>query len=144
MTNEYLRHTLATINYRFQKSVKDANNDFGEISLGKGSRTPAQILNHMYHVLKATSVFIETESQLKEKPQQLDLRAETDRFLNEITALDKILAKNELPVNYAKKLLQGPLSDILTHIGQISMLSRFYGTPIPPEDFSIARINTGD
>ena len=25
MTNEYLRHTLATISYRFQKSVKDAN-----------------------------------------------------------------------------------------------------------------------
>lgn len=144
MTNEYLRHTLATIDYRFRKSVKAANNDFGELSLGKGSRTPCEILNHMYHVLKATRVFIETESQLQEKPAKLTLSAETSRFLDEIAILDRILSKDELPVDYSKKLLQGPLSDLLTHIGQISMLSRFHDAPIPAEDFSAARINTGE
>lgn len=30
MKNEYLRHTLATIDYRFQKSVKYRNTDFGD------------------------------------------------------------------------------------------------------------------
>ncbi|MCE7995761.1 MAG: hypothetical protein HEP71_27530 [Roseivirga sp.] len=143
MTNEYLRHTLSTINYRFRKTVKNADDGFGTLSLGKGSRTPDEILNHMYQVLKATRVFIQEESRPAEKPEQLGFKAEAERFLKEIQVLDKVLSKNELPVNYAKKLLQGPLSDILTHIGQISMLSRFYGIPIPPEDFSAAEINTG-
>ena len=39
-------------------------------------------------------------------------------------------------MNYSKRLLQGPLSDILTHIGQISMLSTLNDNPIEWEDFS--------
>lgn len=141
MTNEYLRHTLATINYRFQKSVKDAQEGFGEFSLGKDSRTPSEIINHMYYVLKATSVFVAEERQLKEVPELLPLEGEVNRFNNEINNLSSILAKTELPINYAKKLLQGPLSDMLTHIGQIAMLSRIHGTPIVGEDFSAATIH---
>jgi hypothetical protein len=50
---------------------------------------------------------------------------------------------NELTVNYSKRLLQGPFSDILTHIGQVSMLQRLNGKPIDGEDFSAASIKTG-
>ncbi|MGP1311157.1 MAG: hypothetical protein ACTS27_13255, partial [Phycisphaerales bacterium] len=54
-----------------------------------------------------------------------------------------ILNKNELDINYAKRLVQGPFSDILTHIGQLAMLQRLLDNPIPWEDFSNSKIQTG-
>ena len=142
MKNEYLRHTLATINYRFQKSVKYRNTDFGGFSLGKQSRSPKEIINHMYFVLHSTTVYIKEERIQTEEPDKYDLELEIDRFSLEVKSLDKVLAKNELDINYSKRLLQGPLSDILTHIGQISMLSRLNNKPIEWEDFSSSQIRT--
>ena len=142
MKNEYLRHTLATIDYRFQKSVKYRNADFGDFTLGKESRNPKEIINHMYYVLSATTIFIQEERIQKEDPCKLDLELEIERFNSEIKNLDIALAENELDMNYSKSLLQGPLSDILTHIGQISMLSRLNNNPIEWEDFSASPIRT--
>jgi len=140
--NEYLRHTLSTINYRFQKSVKYRNADFGDFSLGKESRSPKEIINHMYFVLRSTTLYIEEEKIQTVEPDKLNLELEIDRFSLEIQNLDKVLAENELDINYSKRLLQGPLSDVLTHIGQISMLSRINNNPIEWEDFSSSKIQT--
>lgn len=140
--NEYLRHTLATIDYRFKKSVKYRNTDFDDFSLGKESRSPKEIINHMYFVLRSTTIYIEEERIQTEEPDKFDLELEIDRFSLEIKNLDKLLDENELDMNYSKRLLQGPLSDILTHIGQISMLSRLNNKPIEWEDFSSSRIRT--
>jgi len=142
MTNEYLRHTLATIHYRFQKSVKYKNDGFGNFSLGKGSRTSIEIINHIYIVLNATKNFIIEEKRQKEISEKLTLDLEIERFNQELKNLDKVLSEKELPAAYSKRLLQGPLSDILTHIGQIAMLSRLNNHPVEAEDFSIATIKT--
>jgi hypothetical protein len=142
MKNEYLRHTLATIDYRFQKSIKYRNADFGDYALGKKSRTPKEIINHMYFVLSSTTIYIIEERVQQEMPDKLDLELEIARFNSEIKNLDKVLSENELDMNYSKRLLQGPLSDILTHIGQISMLSRLNNNPIEWEDFSSSPIRT--
>ena len=37
-------------------------------------------------------------------------------------------------------LLQGPFSDAMTHAGQLALLRRLAGSPIPPEDFVFAHI----
>ena len=141
MKNEFLRHILATIKYRFNKSVKYRNRAFDDLSLGQGSRTPAEIVNHMYAVLSATAFFIQEEKMLKDAPEKVDLNAEINRFVQEIENLDKVFTEKELDLNYSKRLLQGPLSDILTHIGQIAMLSRLNDKPIEREDFSSSPIN---
>ena len=39
-----------------------------------------------------------------------------------------------------ERLLQGPLADAMTHAGQLAMLRRLAGSPVPPEDFSVADI----
>ena len=142
MRNEYLRHTLSTIEYRFQKSVKYRNTAFGDYTLGKESRSPKEIINHMYFVLSSTTIYLQEESIQKEEPSKLNLELEIDRFNLEITNLDKVLSEKELDMNYSKRLLQGPLSDILTHLGQISMLSRLNNNPIEWEDFSSSPIRT--
>jgi len=143
MKNEYLRHTLSTIAYRFQKSVKNTENDFGDFSAGKGSRTPNEIINHMRQVLSATRIYILEKRYEKETPEKLNLKFEIERFNSELKNIDNILADKKLGINYSKRLLQGPFSDIMTHIGQISMLRRLNGNPIEGEDFSSASIQTG-
>ena len=39
-----------------------------------------------------------------------------------------------------ERLLQGPFADAMTHAGQLAMLRRFAGAPIPPENFIVADI----
>ena len=141
MKNEYLRHTLATIDYSFQKSIRLRNATFGDYTLGKESRTPKEIINHMYAVLRATTVFIQVERIEKSAPEKLTLELEIERFNSEIKNAELVLSKNELDIEYSKKILQGPLSDLLTHIGQIAMLSRLNDAPIKREDFSASPIN---
>jgi len=143
MENEFLRHALSTIAYRFQKAVSNSETEFGYFSAGNGSRTPNEIIYHMYHVLYTTRIFILEEKDNTEQSEKLDLKSEIDRLNAEINNLDNVLAEKPLDINYAKRLLQGPLSDLLTHIGQISMLSRLNGNPIVGEDFSTASIKTG-
>lgn len=143
MKNDYLRHTLSTIAYRFKKSVKNVNVEFGNFTAGKGSRTPNEIINHMYHVLSAARIYILEEQFEKEMPEKLNLKLEIDRFNLELRNIDNVLAEKELGINYSKRLLQGPFSDILTHIGQISMLRRLSNDPIEGEDFSSATIQKG-
>jgi len=143
MKNEYLKHTIASINYRFRKSVKDYNHNFGEFSLGKGSRSTNEIINHMYKVIRSTRIFIEKEKMEDKIPDKLNLKKEIERFNVELENLDKKLSDIELGMAYSKRLLQGPLSDLLTHIGQISMMQRLNDKPIKGEDFSSATIHTG-
>lgn len=143
MNNEFLRHSLSTIEYRFKKSTSECKEEFGDFTLGKGSRTPVEIINHMFHVLKATRIFIEEERFENFKPEILNIESEIEIFLSELKLIDKTLSKKELGIGYAKRLLQGPFSDILTHIGQISMLQRLKGNPIMGEDFSASNIKTG-
>jgi hypothetical protein len=40
-----------------------------------------------------------------------------------------------------ERLLQGPLSDAMTHAGQLAMLRRLAGTPVAPENFVVAEIH---
>jgi hypothetical protein len=39
-----------------------------------------------------------------------------------------------------EKMLQGPLSDAMTHAGQLAILRRLAGSPVPPENFIKAAI----
>lgn len=38
------------------------------------------------------------------------------------------------------QLLQGPLADVLTHVGQLALLRRLAGAPVPPENFLFADV----
>ena len=39
-----------------------------------------------------------------------------------------------------EKILQGPFSDAMTHAGQLALLRRLCGSPVPPENFIVADI----
>ena len=144
MTNELLRHIVATIGYRFKKSITNSNENFGDFKIGKDTRTPTEIVNHMFDLLSKTKIFITEERFDNLAPTRLDFNSEVERFHLELSNLDNAFSKNELDINYSKRLLQGPLSDIMCHVGQISMLSGLNGNRIQAEDYSSATIQTGN
>jgi len=143
MNNELLRHTLSTIQYRFQKALKDADIEFGNFSAGNGSRTPIQIVNHMSHLIVYSRKFIHEHNDRLQISTEANLNTEVEQFNLELKELDNMMAKNKIEILITKKLLQGPFSDALTHIGQLAMLRRLYNSPIEKENFSIAPIQTG-
>ncbi len=144
MKNELLRHTLSTIAYRFQKSVSSANEDFGNFRAAEDSRTAVEIINHIFDIINKTKVFIKDDRFDKSLPSQLDFKSEIDRFHNTLQELDFLLSETELEIDYSKKLIQGPLSDVLSHIGQIALMSGLDGNKIKGENFSSAKIITGN
>ncbi|MGB3180765.1 MAG: hypothetical protein WBB45_05210 [Cyclobacteriaceae bacterium] len=143
MKNELLRHIISTIRYRFDKSVRGSKEAFADFSLGRESRSPAEIVHHMYDVIYSTRVFIEQESLPAGEIQLLGFEDEIDRFNLELGKIDRLLEERSLDINYSKRLVQGPFSDVLTHIGQLAMLQRLTGNPIDGEDFSGSNIKTG-
>lgn len=44
----------------------------------------------------------------------------------------------------AEILLQGPFSDAMTHAGQLALLRRMAGSPVPPENFVFAEISAAN
>jgi hypothetical protein len=97
----------------------------------------------MYDVIYSTRIFIQTESLPKQEIEKVNFEKEIERFKSELIQIDQLLANKPLDVDYSKRLLQGPFSDILTHIGQLSMLQRLVKNPIDWEDFSSSNIKTG-
>lgn len=78
---------------------------------------------------------------VQSKPQSW--RKEVARFHASLLALDQYLA-SDAPLNVsAEELFQGPISDALTHIGQVGVLRRQAGVPIRSEVYAKANIATG-
>jgi hypothetical protein len=44
----------------------------------------------------------------------------------------------------AEVLLQGPFSDAMTHAGQLALLRRLAGSPVPPENFVFAEVSSSN
>jgi hypothetical protein len=69
--------------------------------------------------------------------------AEVDRFFAALGRLDAYLA-TDAPLGWpAQRLLQAPIADALTHIGQLAMLRRLAGVPVRGEYYSKAKIEVG-
>ena len=136
-----LRHFLATLAYRAQKALREAPADFGSFRVAEGVRTPSQLVRHMTSVLGYARTFFVGG---KYRPDPLpSLQDEITRFHDMLQDLaGHIEAGTELREGMtAERLLQGPFSDAMTHAGQLAMLRRLAGFPVPPENFIVAEID---
>ncbi len=67
---------------------------------------------------------------------------EVSRFHDILGSLSQHLEESELLQNMTpERILQGPFSDAMSHAGQLAMLRRFFGSPVPPENFIVAAID---
>jgi hypothetical protein len=80
----------------------------------------------------------------KFKTEMQDVENDVDRFYEVIQELDTLIGKEELREIHPRKLLQVPLSDSMTHIGQIAMIRGIFGSPIAPENFVFAHIESNN
>jgi hypothetical protein len=139
--NALMRHFLASIAYHATKALKDAPNNYPDLEMGNGIRTPKMILRHISGVLTYAHSFYEHYDST-----WLDVRTweeEVERFYYVLSKLDKsIQEKNPIGVS-VEQMLQGPLSDSMEHVGQLLMLRRVAGSPVPSENFIYADIRVG-
>ena len=139
---ELLRHAVATIAYRGGKAIKDAPGDFAAFRAADGSRSPAEILAHVGDLFDwALSIAIGAQRWHDSTP--LDWPHEVARYFNALRAFDDYLASNQPLAAPPGQLLQGPLADALTHIGQLTLLRRLAGAPIRGENYYAAEILAG-
>ena len=137
-----LRHFLAALAYRTQKALRDAPPEFGQFRAGGEVRTPAELVRHMTSVLGyARTDFVGGRYWPDALP---DLDAEVARFHEMLADLASHLERGSaLQDIRPEQLLQGPFSDAMCHAGQLAILRRLSGSPVPPENFIVADIDPG-
>jgi hypothetical protein len=135
-----LNHFLAALAYRTQKALRDAPESFGSFRVNLGVRTPSELVRHMASVLGyARTYFIGGQYW----PEPLDtFEEEIERFHEMLGLLAQHLRNGDefLEGMTEERLLQGPFSDAMTHAGQLALLRRLAGAPVPPENFIVAEI----
>ena len=139
---ELFRHTLATLAYRAGKVVRQAPEGFAEFQAGEGVRTPGQILAHLGDLLE-WALSIAAGQQKWQDSKASPWEQEVRRFFAALTKLDAFLASSEPVQVPLEKLLQGPIADALTHVGQIAVLRRLARAPVKGENYYAAEVVAG-
>ena len=136
-----LRHYLAALAYRTQKALRDAPAGFGSFRVAAEVRTPSELVRHMTSVLGySRTCFVGGTYRPDPLPT---LAEEVTRFHAMLEDLSQRLSDGSplLDGMTLERLLQGPFSDAMTHAGQLAMLRRLAGAPVPPESFIAANIS---
>ena len=143
LKREVLRHMVATVAYRGGLAVVDAPESFASFRAHDTTRTPGEILAHIGDLLEGSLYLLKGEMVfLTSTP--LPWKEEIKRFFSAIKNLDSYLASDAPLACAVEKLVQGPIGDALTHVGQIVMLRRMSGNPIRSAAYFTAEIVAGE
>lgn len=129
-TQATIRLFLSSLVFRFNHVLAGADEAFGEFSAGEDVRTPREIVRHMSGLLGF--VRAQLGGAAGERLEPLTWRGELERFSALARTVDAQLALSAEPqgeLNLAQ-LWQGPLTDALTHVGQLATLRRLSGSPV--------------
>lgn len=139
-----LLHFIAALAYRTQKAVREAPEDFGTMTIGNKVRSPKDLVCHMTSVIGYAATFF-TGGTFWPEPLPT-LNDEIERFHSKLESLAEHIKNGDamLDIMNEERMLQGPLSDAMTHAGQLAMLRRIHGSPVPPENFIFAEIDTAN
>ena len=142
MSRELVSHFLAAIAYRTQKALRDCPASYPNFSSGAEVRTPVEILRHMTSVMGYARSF-KIGGSYPFKPDALPSFADEQQRLHEMleSLRDHLDDSGALGTLSAEQLLQGPLADVMTHVGQLALLRRLQGAPVAPENFIFADVN---
>jgi hypothetical protein len=130
-----LRRLLASLDFRFAHVTSTAPKDFEGFRAGADVRTPLELVRHLRNLVE----FVHEQFDRSESDDNSEgtFEEECRRFRSAICRLDAFLASSppfrptRPGLDYAG-LLQGPVSDALTHVGQLAMLRRLAGSPVAP------------
>jgi hypothetical protein len=135
-----LQHFLAALAYRTQKALRDAPDSFADFRIAPTARTPFELLWHMTGVIGYARTMLHGGDF--EPPRLTSIEEEVARFHETLAALSRDFADPSLQAKISdEQFLQGPLADAMTHAGQLAMLRRLHGLPVPSENFIFARVS---
>jgi hypothetical protein len=137
-----LRHTLATLAYRAEKTIRDAPASFAEYGGPDSARTAGKILAHMGDLIEWGLSMADGSRQWHDSTP-LPWDKEGERFFAALSKFDAYLASESELKAPVEKLFQGPIADALTHVGQLAMLRRMAESPIRGENYYAAEITVG-
>jgi hypothetical protein len=136
-----LRQLAATLAYRAAKVLRGVPSSFGGFTCGESTRTPVRIVGHMADLM-AWGTSIASGGYDWKAGGGDDWQTEVDRFFTGLAALDAALAADDFNGSI-EKLIQGPLADALTHVGQLALMRGMAGVPVRPESYAKASIAIG-
>ena len=138
-----LQHFLAALAYRTQKALRGAPDDFGEFRAGIHVRTPHELVWHMTGVVGYARTML--RGGMWAPPRLATFSEEVRRFHDVLTRLRDDFADAQLEARIRdEQFLQGPLADAMTHAGQLAMLRRLAGSPVPSENFIHAAVDAAN
>ena len=137
-----LRHAVATVAYRAAKVVREAPPDFGNYRAAPMTRTAAQIVSHMAVLLEWSTRAADGDAVWRQSISN-SWNIELSRFFTALKMFDERL-KTQVPlVCSPERIFQGPIADVLTHIGQLATRRRMAGTGVRGESYFDAEITAG-
>ena len=142
LKRDVLRHMVATVAYRGGLAVADVPESFAGFRAHETTRTPGEILAHIGDLLEG-SLYLVKGDMVYLTSAPLPWKEEVTRFFSAVKAFDSYLASEAPLACPVEKLVQGPVGDALTHVGQIVMLRRMAGVPIRSEGYFTAEIIAG-
>lgn len=135
---QLLSHFLTALAYRTRKALEGTPDSFANFRAGPDTRTPWELVRHMSDVLNHARGFFGGPDRLSPLSTYED---EVTRFFEIVGELRERLHRGEsLDGTTPERLLQGPFSDAMTHSGQLAMLRRLAGKPVPAENFHDAEM----
>ncbi len=140
---ELLQHFLAAIAYRTQKAVRGAPSSYPDFAAGNGARTPVEIIRHMTSLMGYTEAFFRGGSYPMVPDALPTFADEVARFHEMLGRVGQLLQSPEpLGDISTEQLLQGPLADTMTHVGQLALLRRLSASPVRGENFIYADVRS--
>lgn len=136
-----LRQLAATLAYRAAKVLREVPPHFATYRVAPNARNAVEIVAHMGDLMRWATWLAKGEHVWKAEGSS-DWSREVDRFFALLRELDDLLEDNQFDGS-VEKLIQGPLADALTHVGQLSMMRGAAGLSVRPESYARAEIVAG-
>jgi hypothetical protein len=141
VARDTLRQLLATLAYRAAKVLRDVPPDFATFRVAPNARSAVEIVAHLGDLMRWGTWLARGQHTWKAEGSS-DWDREVERFFSLLGELDDLLAGSDFNGS-VEKLIQGPLADALTHVGQLSMMRGVAGMPVRPESYARAEIVPG-
>lgn len=146
---ELLRHWLATLYYRADLALTDAPEAFIRFNAGGGSRDVHELVTHITHVISYLLRAFDPDGaerffqEWSPSPSRA-WRAELDAFTRICELTDRAISRTGLHCEWTvPQLIQGPMADAMTHVGQLALMRRLSGSPIQGQNYLRADIRAG-
>jgi hypothetical protein len=139
---ELLRHMIATVAYRGGKAMRGAPAQFASFKAADSARAAGELVAHIGD-LYDWALSLAKGAQAWNNSPPLPWDEEVARFFRTLANLDTYLASDAPLHAEAEQLVQGPIADSLTHVGQLVMLRRLSGHPMRSENYARADILAG-